>query len=568
MVAPEKVRKIKKLMAAEHPLHGCWQLLTTQKPYSLYLLAILLATYLLSQINQYVMAVVARPMAQEIKFGERSCFVNETICNGASCAANASHPAFPISVGNESLAQVMEEMNNITLLSSTRSNSNSSSSGADCERWEYRPAGYQYTVLIGPAFFLFFTATGIPLGILADVYSRKAILGVCLLLWSACTTCTGFVTGYWQLLLLRIGVAVGESVCVPLCTSLIADHFSQRTRGAALGVFSLGTNAGYSLAFTLGDLITRANFYQMGWRWAFILTGLPGILHSFIISFTVTEPPKVAKKRQFSSKAFTRHRLGTNVKRVLQPFASVGLIALTAAAAVRTTVGIMWAYNVQLYFEAAGESSADIAQWLSWIPLAAGSLGAVLGGVLSDVLYVRRGLAGRVLVLVVSQLATAPCAAAALYLRPPQAYYLLIPVYILGEMFISVTASVVVELVPEDLRSSTVAVFTFITTNVGGSLQLLLGPIVSAFRASGASYEHAFRMGLYLLFPGGFALCGLLFAVAALCVPRRQPTVTPRDALRQYQKNSTDTLYGEEPPVVVPSVAYGDRPVAGLHSEA
>ena len=60
-------------------------------------------------------------------------------------------------------------------------------------------------------------------------------------------------------------------------------------------------------------------------------------------------------------------------------------------------------------------------------------------------------------------------------------------------MFISVTASVVVELVPEDLRSSTVAVFTFITTNVGGSLQLLLGPIVSAFRAGGASYEHAFR---------------------------------------------------------------------------
>ena len=76
-----------------------------------------------------------------------------------------------------------------------------------------------------------------------------------------------------------------------------------------------------------------------GWRWAFILTGLPGILHSFIISFTVSEPAKVAKKRQFSAKAFTRQRLGTNVKRVLQPFANAGLIALTAAAAVRTTGG-------------------------------------------------------------------------------------------------------------------------------------------------------------------------------------------------------------------------------------
>ena len=62
-----------------------------------------------------------------------------------------------------------------------------------------------------------------------------------------------------------------------------------------------------------------------------------------------------------------------------------------------------------------------------------------------------------------------------------------------GEMFISVTSAALVELVPADLRSSTMAVFTFIATNVGGSLQLLLGPIVSAFRAGGATYEQAFR---------------------------------------------------------------------------
>ena len=74
-------------------------------------------------------------------------------------------------------------------------------------------------------------------------------------------------------------------------------------------------------------------------------------------------------------------------------------------------------------------------------------------------------------------------------------------------------------------------------------------------------------MGLYLLFPGGFALCGVLFAVAAVCVPRKPATVSPRDALSHYQQSSTDTLYGDNPPVVVPSVAYGDRPVAGLPTE-
>ena len=78
----------------------------------------------------------------------------------------------------------------------------------------------------------------------------------------------------------------------------------------------------------------------------------------------------------------------------------------------------------------------------------------------------------------------------------------------------------------------------------------------------------SFPVGLYLLFPGGFALCGLLFAVAALCVPHRPSSVSPTDALRHYQQNSTDTLYGEDPPAVVPSVSHGDRPVAGLQSEA
>ena len=72
----------------------------------------------------------------------------------------------------------MEEMNNSSLTASIMSSTSPAavaapSSAVDCERWVYEPAGYEYTVLIGPAFFLFFTATGIPLGILADVYSRK-----------------------------------------------------------------------------------------------------------------------------------------------------------------------------------------------------------------------------------------------------------------------------------------------------------------------------------------------------------------------------------------------------------
>ena len=76
-----------------------------------------------------------------------------------------------------------------------------------------------------------------------------------------------------------------------------------------------------------------------------------------------------------------------------------------------------------------------------------------------------------------------------------------------------------------------------------------------------AAARPALSVGLYLLFPGGFALCGLLFAVAALCAPSCPAAVSPADALQRYQQNSTDTLYGDGPPVVVtvPSAAAGPQ---------
>lgn len=60
-------------------------------------------------------------------------------------------------------------------------------------------------------------------------------------------------------------------------------------------------------------------------------------------------------------------------------------------------------------------------------------------------------------------------------------------------MFLAVSSAAVVELVPADVRSSTVAVFAFVTINIGGTLQLLLGPVVEAFIGTGASRAHALR---------------------------------------------------------------------------
>ena len=67
----------------------------------------------------------------------------------------------------------------------------------------------------------------------------------------------GFTSSYWQLVLLRMMISMGESVCRPMSSALIADLFTASARGVANGVFSLGVYLGFGLAFVLGINLTQ-----------------------------------------------------------------------------------------------------------------------------------------------------------------------------------------------------------------------------------------------------------------------------------------------------------------------
>jgi len=76
-------------------------------------------------------------------------------------------------------------------------------------KWDFNGQGIQYEILAGPIFIVVYTVAGIPLGLLADFYNRRALLAVCLALWSAMTLATGFVQQYWQLALTRFILGIG-----------------------------------------------------------------------------------------------------------------------------------------------------------------------------------------------------------------------------------------------------------------------------------------------------------------------------------------------------------------------
>ena len=79
------------------------------------------------------------------------------------------------------------------------------------------------------------------------------------------------------------------------------------------------------------------------------------------------------------------------------------MFILCIAGGVRNAGGYVWAYNTELFFKKKGFSGDTISQFMSWIPLVGGSIGAVVGGVISDFLVKDRGPYMRVWVLIFSQ---------------------------------------------------------------------------------------------------------------------------------------------------------------------
>jgi predicted MFS family arabinose efflux permease len=140
--------------------------------------------------------------------------------------------------------------------------------------------------LTGVPLGLFYVTFSIPMSWLADRRSRRNILVGSLIAWSGFTTLCGLSRNYWQFLLARIGVGVGETGGTPPANSIIADYFPAERRPMALGVFALGAPIGAWLGADLAGAVAHA----FGWRAAFIALGIPGVVLGALIYFTIREP--------------------------------------------------------------------------------------------------------------------------------------------------------------------------------------------------------------------------------------------------------------------------------------
>ncbi|MEM7767219.1 MAG: MFS transporter [Pseudomonadota bacterium] len=153
---------------------------------------------------------------------------------------------------------------------------------------EFGLSNFQFGILSGLGFALFYTLLGIPIATLSERVSRVRIIGVCVILWSVATVLCGFTVGFFTLLLARLAVGVGEAGCTPPANSLISDYYKPISRPTALGIYAIGITAGGVLAQVGGGWMLE-NFT---WRQAFIYVGAPGVIIGLIVLLTIKEPPR------------------------------------------------------------------------------------------------------------------------------------------------------------------------------------------------------------------------------------------------------------------------------------
>ncbi|UZP75140.1 MFS transporter [Candidatus Paraluminiphilus aquimaris] len=156
-------------------------------------------------------------------------------------------------------------------------------------KMEFGASDTQMGLLSGLAFALFYATLGIPVARLADRWSRRNVLAISMTTWSAVTALCATATGFWHLLLLRIGVGIGEAGGTPPSQSLLADYFPPEKRAFAQGILATAPNIGILVGLFGGALIAEA----YGWRSVFLVFGIPGILLAILIQLTIKEPLKV-----------------------------------------------------------------------------------------------------------------------------------------------------------------------------------------------------------------------------------------------------------------------------------
>jgi predicted MFS family arabinose efflux permease len=230
-------------------------------------------------------------------------------------------------------------------------------------------------LLTGTAFGLFYSVLGIPLGRLADRVDRVKLIAAAMALWSAFTALSAVAGSFTQLFMARLGVGIGEAGSQPASTTLVADLFPEGRRASALSLLLVSTPVGSFLGLLLGGYVGTL----LGWRAAFLLAGIPGLILAMIMIAT-SRDPKFAERRADSQ--------GPALRDTLRMFASSPRLRWLVVGAVCWSFLIYasGAWLPPFFIRVYGMTTAQIGRFAAIAVGLGGALGTIGGGFVCDLL--------------------------------------------------------------------------------------------------------------------------------------------------------------------------------------
>jgi predicted MFS family arabinose efflux permease len=161
----------------------------------------------------------------------------------------------------------------------------------------------QIGLLIGSAFAFFYALLGLPLGRLVDHGNRYLMIFFGVLLWGLCTVGSGLVGTFRSLVLLRIGLSIGEAVLSPAAYSMIGDMLPPSQRSLAASLYSAAGTVGAGLTYVFGAAVIQVGEHllkngtggELGIRQlVFLCAGVPTVVFVLVFAFSVREPVRSA----------------------------------------------------------------------------------------------------------------------------------------------------------------------------------------------------------------------------------------------------------------------------------
>ncbi|MFV9656361.1 spinster family MFS transporter [Pseudomonas sp. NY15366] len=329
----------------------------------------------------------------------------------------------------------------------------------------------QMSLLMGLSFALFYTVCGIPLGRVADTRSRRGLIAVGILFWSAATAACGMAKMYWQFLLCRIGVGVGEAALSPAAYSLIADSFPAERRATAISVYSMGVYLGSGLAFLVGGLVIQFASAQgdvtlpvLGevrpWQLIFLILGVAGVLFTLLM-LAVKEP---ARRGAGAGVAVPLSEVGRYIRAnrrtvLLHNFGFAGLAFAGYGSA---------AWVPTFYIRTYGWDAGQVGIVYGSIVAVFGCLGIVFGGRLADWMAKRGRSDANMRVGLYSALGALPMVT--LFPLMDTAFWaslLMAPTVFCLSMPFGVAPAAIQEIMPNSMRGQASAIYLFVITLIG-----------------------------------------------------------------------------------------------------